>query len=206
MALIKMATLSPAMPVSELLRRLSELESHPPSPVMAAEPPGAPYRPVPPGKQPPHSSSPAPAEIPPAVQPAAPEATTAVKDWPGFVAFVKTRKPLLATKLEKGSPLETADGVLRLGYPKGTIELSMLQETDSLQQLAELATAFFGKTVTVKIVALNGNEQSLPPSLEEKKTAESARNEQTMRNTADSHPLVKAAIEIFGGKIVAYKQ
>jgi DNA polymerase-3 subunit gamma/tau len=207
MALIRMATLTPVIQIDELLERLKALESTAPPAVIAGEPTTLPYRPTPAARRTvsaaaPAAASPAPQDAP--VLAAVPGSTT--RDWPGFVAFVKTGKPLLASKLEKGSPLDIADGMLRLGYPQGSLELSMLQEADSLQQLTELAASYYGRPVVVKIVPLSGSEESLPPSIEEKKSAESARNEQEMKNSANSHPLVKAALEIFGGEIVAYRR
>jgi DNA polymerase-3 subunit gamma/tau len=209
MAMIKMATISPVIPVHELLDRLKTLESRSPSIPVAGEPATLPYRPAPPENKPVSKPANGPAIVPLATPPqplAVPPAAPATPDWQGFVAYVKALKPMLASKLEKGSPLQVGSDSLQLGYPKGTLELSMLQEADYQQQLAEFATAFYGKQVQVKVVPLSGNEESIPLSIAEKKTAEITRNENRMKAAADSHPMVVAALEIFGGEIVAYKQ
>ena len=204
MAMIRMATISPVIPVNELLERLRALENRALPSTVAGEPAALPYRPTPLENRPVAKQvgvATAALQQPQAVDPPA-----ATRDWHGFVAFVKAKKPMLASKLEKGSPLQISADSLQIGYPRGTLELSMLQDADYQLQLAELATAYYGNKVQIRIVPLSGNEDSLPLSIAEKKTAETARNEQTMKAAADSHPMVVAALEIFGGEIVDYKR
>ena len=112
---------------------------------------------------------------------------------------------MLATKLEKGSPLKDSAGVLHIGYQKGSLEFSMLQEPDYQQQLGELAAAYYGMPVAIKILVNSPESGAVPLSIAEKKTVELARQEQKIKDAADKHPLVMAALDIFGGEIVAYK-
>lgn len=209
MALLKMASLSPVMPVAELLESLKRLETAAPAVNFAAEAQPPAYRPAvppvreggvlcsasPPGREKPAGASSAVAAAEPSGE----------RDWQGFVSYVKERKPMLATKLEMGSPLKTAAGLLHIGYQKGSLELSMLQETDYQQQLAELAAAYYSMPVTIKIVANTAADGDLPLSLAEKKTVECSRREEAIKAAADKHPLVMAALDIFGGQIVSYK-
>jgi DNA polymerase-3 subunit gamma/tau len=190
-----MATLSPVIPVNDLLERLKALELAPSQPSMAAEsaPPG--YKPAPRKAAEPHEAPPTPQAAP-----------SHSRDWQGFVAFVKTKKPMLATKLEKGSPINVSEGTLHIGYAKDTLELSMLQEPDYQKQLSELSASFFGHPVSIRILPLSGNSADLPMSISEKKSAEHNKRERAVKDAADSHPLVKAALGIFGGEVVAYKQ
>jgi DNA polymerase-3 subunit gamma/tau len=213
MAMVKMATLAPVVPVNELLERLKGLEGGAPLHPLAAEsqapqyrpaPPAAP-RPTPPPRREEGVSTPrqtAPAAEAPSAPPVPPSGN---RDWPGFVAFVKSKRPMLAMKLEKGSPLDIVPGSLQIGYPKGTIELSFLLEQDYQSQLTELALAFFGRPTTLKIVTL-AETAAAPMSLAEKKTLELEKAENAMKVAADGHPVVKAALEIFGGDIESYKQ
>jgi DNA polymerase III subunit gamma/tau len=207
MAMIKMATLSPVIPVNDLLDRLKALELSPSQPSMAAEsaPPG--YKPAPrkdPETQKIHQ---APQAAPSHSAPQAPQAAPShSRDWQGFVAFVKTRKPMLATKLEKGSPINVSDGTLHIGYAKESLEFSMLQEPDYQKQLGELSASFFGHPVSIRILPLSGNSADVPMSISEKKNAEHDKRERAVKDAADSHPLVKAALGVFGGEVVAYKQ
>ncbi len=220
MALVKMATLSPVVPVDELLERLKALEGgSSPAPIAAdgqapyraAPPPSSPVRPAPAARPAPSpardvapQSKPLALEAGPAGPP--PDVAPGSRDWPGFVAFVKGKRPMLGMKLEKGSPLSIAPGSLQIGYPKGTIELSFLQEQDYQSQLAELSASYFGRPTTLKIVPLADGNGGAPLSLAEKKTLERERAESAMREAANGHPVVRAALEIFGGEIESYNR
>jgi len=208
MAMIRMASLSPVIPVSELLERIKRIEAAPPAQLAAEAMPPL-YRAAAVADK---ASAPLPQSGPQLKpQPAASAAAVAVpepsgvKDWQGFVMYVKSKKPMLATKLEKGSPLKAAAGVLHIGYQKGSLELSMLQEPDYLQQLGELAAAYYGNPVAIKILVNSAASGEVPLSIAEKKTVELARQEQSIKEAADKHPLVMAALDIFGGEIVSYK-
>ncbi|HZV81952.1 MAG TPA: DNA polymerase III subunit gamma/tau [Geobacteraceae bacterium] len=215
MAMVKMASLSPVVPVNELLERLKALEGGAPLPPLAADGQPPAYRPSPPAATParpappPRRESSAPSEQKPSPSqeptPVPHELPSGNRDWPGFVAFVKAKRPMLAMKLEKGSPLNIAPGMLQIGYPKGTIELSFLQEQDYQTQLVELATGYFGQPTTVKIVPLAETGGAAPLSIAEKKTLERVKAENSMKDAANSHPLVRAALEIFDAEIESYK-
>lgn len=207
MALIRMATISPVVSVDELLGKLNALTVRGNIVPLAADPSPANYRPST-EKVPARSEASMPqatgttahraAAPAPVHRPAASE-----RNWQGFVVFVKARRPMLGAKLEKASPLQTDDKSLRIGYPNGTLELSMMQEEESRKLLAEQAAEYFGNSVVVNIVALNGTEESVPPSIAEKKSAESARSEKELRIAVENHPAVKATMSIFGGEIVS---
>jgi DNA polymerase-3 subunit gamma/tau len=202
MAMIKMATLVPTLPVNELIDRLKALESAPSRTVFAAE--SAPPR---------YAVEPKPAAVPTVPRQAAPPpgdalpvaAVSGARDWQGFVAFVKQKKPMLATKLEKGSPIQASGDALQIGFSRGSLELSLLQEPDYRQQLAELTNSYYGHEVDVKIIPLSAESVDVPLSIAEKKNLERALKEKAVKDAADSHPLVKAALEVFGGEVVAYK-
>lgn len=202
MAMIKMATLAPAIPVNELIERLKALESMPNRTLLAAESTSPRYAAEPkPDK--PRTAPPAPAA--PAREIQSPPSSSGVRDWQGFVAFVKSKKPMLATKLEKGSPIQATGDALQIGYQRGSLELSLLQEADYRQQLAELSLNYYGQPVDIKMIPLSGDNADAPLSIAEKKSLDRAMKEKAVKDAVDGHPLVKAALEVFGGEVVAYK-
>jgi DNA polymerase-3 subunit gamma/tau len=211
MAMIRMATLSPTVPVNELLERIRSLESMPsltpaaadsPPPVYAASRVGNVAAPAPPSRP----TMPAPAAATaPAVTESGPPSASGNRDWPGFVAYVKSRKPMLATKLETGKPIQADGDTLQIGYVRGSLELSLLQETDYRQHLSELSAGYYGHSMDIKIIPLSADSSDVPMSLSEKKTVDRDMKEKALKNAVDSHPLVKAALEVFGGEVVAYK-
>jgi len=212
MALVKMATLAPAVPVADLLDRLKKLESGGSRPVLATaavaqaparpSPPEAAQRPVPQHTPPPQPKPVQPVpEAAPQPAPAPQPLATGEKDWPGFVAFVRTGKPMLASILEKGSPLQVGEQALEIGFQKGSFEYSRAQEKDVQEGIIQLAAQFFGRGVTFKALVLTDSAGQVPISLAEKKSRDEARQQAELKEVAEGHPLVKAALEIFGGTV-----
>jgi hypothetical protein len=60
--------------------------------------------------------------------------------------------------------------------------------------------------MSIRIMASSGENGSQPLSIAEKKTAERARQELAIKEAVDKHPLVRTALDVFGGEVVAYKQ
>jgi len=94
---------------------------------------------------------------------------------------------------------------LQIGFPRGSLELSLLQEADYKQQLAELAASYYGQPIDIRIIPLAANSTDSPMSISEKKTLDRTMKEKALKAAADSHPLVQAALEVFGGEVIAYK-
>jgi DNA polymerase III subunit gamma/tau len=210
MALLKMATLVPVVPVDELLERLRALERGGSGGMVASpepswgKPAGTAAAPASSGvAQGKPAASPRPTPEKRSSQPSPPrERDEAAADpWEGFVAFVKGKKPLLASCLENGHPIRVSAALLEIGYPAGSFQLSRLQDAAAMAELKGLAQAFFRGATDIRLVSLSEQQEGAPPSLAEKKSLEEANRLQMMRQTATSHPLVAAALEIFGGEI-----
>jgi DNA polymerase III subunit gamma/tau len=219
MALLKMATLPPVVPVNEILERLKAFEGRTGSALIASSSPAWESSPrvnaaevgsAGPGVQPkrPGAESPLPAvqarkdpspTIPPE-PPSEPEVAAAGEPWSGFVSFVKGKKPMLASLLEHGHPLKVSATLLEIGFPAGSFQLSRLREPDVTADLQSLAKGFFQAQTGVKLVSLTG-ETAAPPSLLEKKSLDDADRKQRMKELAASHPMVVAALDIFGGEV-----
>jgi DNA polymerase-3 subunit gamma/tau len=105
MALLKMCTLVPVVPVDEIIGRLKALESNPRK--MVSTPAPIDSAPIAPVSQPKAvavaSAGEAAAVTPPSVEASYPGA--AQEGWPGFVAFVNREKKRLGAILEHGRPL-----------------------------------------------------------------------------------------------------
>ena len=214
MALVKMATLVPVVPVDELIERLKMLEGKTGNGVVSAPQPAweKPAR-APERRESPivRSSEAAPAAGP-ATAPveraeasrehAAEEKWSAGGDWPDFVAFVKEKKRMLASLLEHGRPLKISAGTLEIAFPPGSFGLESLKQPDIRSDLKSCADSFFGRDTEIKIIPLAGDSGSAPLSLAEKKRLESAEKLTKMRNDAAAHPAVMAALDVFGGELV----
>ena len=216
LALVKVATLAPVVPVAELLDRLKQLEGQPslgsgnpslPPPSVRQPAPSYSHRAAPPATVERAKPDAAPTPAPVAPAPAAAVTLPAgERDWPGFVAAVKGRKPMLASLLEKGSPLEVTPESLHIGFLKGSFELSRGQDKEVQEELLALARSYFGASVVIKVAPLSGDADHRPPTLAEKKSREQARHRKELREVAEGHPLVKAALEIFNGSLEGFQE
>jgi len=197
MALLRMCTLLPVVPVDEIIERLKALEGSPgkraviPAAAPLASPPKTPAAAV--------RAVEASAVTPSSDEPSL--SSPAQVGWPGFVTFVNSEKKSLGKILEHGRPLQFTARDIEIGFPAGSFHLSCLQDADSLVALTELAARFCKATPTVRLTPLNGENRGLPPTVQEKKSLEADGRQQKLEEAARTHPLVTAAVEIFEAEI-----
>jgi DNA polymerase III subunit gamma/tau len=224
MALMKMATLAPAVPVQDLLARLAALEGRGPAAHVAPSPasrgsvPAAPAAPRPAEARPAPNAAPAqpvirdraaaPAPAAPAAKSEAPPAPSydPADLWGGFVRFVKAKKPMLGSQMEQVYPVKVSREQLEIGCLAGSFELKTLQDPEQIKELKALAKMHFGVPGAVKVVALDSVPSGAAPTLSEKKSLEDAERKATLRREAEAHPLVAAAVEIFDGEIAQVEE
>lgn len=218
MALLKMTSLTPVVPVNEILERLKFLEKPVTKEGVISSPPPS-WEKTPPGrdristsrissgtsndkKGTPTQSKRQEAEKHKTGTSSVTEAMESGTDlWDGFVAFVKGKKPLLASFLENGHPLEIAAGHLEIGFPEGSFQLHSLQDPAALTELRGMANAFFRTESVLRLASMSEVPADAPATLLEKKTLDEANRVKMIKEGAESHPMVAAALEIFGGEI-----
>ncbi|BDV41224.1 DNA polymerase III subunit gamma/tau [Geotalea uraniireducens] len=214
MALIKMATLVPVVPVDELLGRLRALESGTPSAAVVADS-RVQWRPAAPAGPPAARSTvaaappvapaglAAPAAAPRAPQRPAPTETLprTGDSWADFVAYVKAGKVRLGSLLEHGSPLQVSAERLEIGFPEGSFALGSLKENDAQAALRELARTFFKSEPALVLRSLAAGEDAAVPNLLEKKRVEDERRLNDLQQNAKAHPAIASALEVFSGEL-----
>ena len=226
MALMKMATLRPAVPVQELLRRLAALEgSAPAAPRPQQQPAGAqerqearpaprpqaaaPYQAREAAVAPPREAS-APQAAPRADAAPAQAAPSLAADegdlWGSLVRFVKGKRPMIGTELEQVYPIKVSRELLEIGCLAGSYELRRMQDPEKIAELKGLMQAHFGGQPTVRVTVLSSIPSDAPPTLSEKKSLEAAERSAALRRAAEAHPLVTAAVELFDGEISEVKE
>ncbi len=218
MALVRMATLAPAVPVDQLLERLSKIEEGSGGGVADAR---AQWRPAShasaaahqPARAPERSDSPSPPR--PVARETAPSAPVPRREeakpapaplrtgdsWADFVALVKGAKPRLGSMLEQGSPLVVTSERLEIGFPEGAFALASLKDSDSQAALKELARQFFSAEPAIVLRPLAPGTAEAPPNLLEKKRVEEEQQRTVLKQAATSHPAVADALDVFGGTI-----
>jgi len=216
MTLIRLCYLPPTREIAALLGKIDELERRLGSGKGIAPPPSRPPQSVPsvPLKPatpaaPLAASRPVPGETrvaaktPPAavVSPSSPEP----RDWPGMIAHVReAKRPRLVNALEQASLLEMALPTVRLGLPKGSLTLEMLQEEAVITELRALADAFFGSKVDLRFVPLSEAEVQggAPPSLQQSRRVAEDNLKKELHDEARGNPVVCSVCDLLGGEIV----
>ena len=197
MALVKMCSLAPVVPINEILARLKELEG-----ARSSRPSPAPCQPkadsptVKPAPEPIKSAT-KPDDVPKSMEHAGSEG-----GWSGFVAYVKERKVRLGSLLESGRPLLISAESLKIGFPAGSFSLISLKDPDSVAALTELTQQYFHTQPTIEMIAISGEAKDLPPSILEKKSLQASEHLEKLNQEARNHPTVTSALEIFGGEVI----
>ena len=216
MALVRAATLPPVIPIGDILERLKGLERKLTSGDLVAgqSPRWEKSTPAPPAPSPPASPA-EPRRTAPVSAPAAPAAASSPAQapagttrepgttdlWGRFVEHVKEKKVRLGAFLEHGHPLTVTASKVEVGFAADSFYLSSLSEPESLTMLTALAHEHFGGAPEIRLVKLTETGTALPLSVHEKKKLHSAESMNQAEAELKKHPLVAAALEIFGGKL-----
>jgi DNA polymerase-3 subunit gamma/tau len=218
MALIRLCYLPPTREIAALLGKIDELErrlgtgkgSVLPPPRSAAPPPPLPVKPAPPTApvvppSPASQGSTATVDIPSLAAAASSPPEQGTRDWPGMIAHVRAAKrPRLVNALEQASLLEIALPAIRLGLPKGSLALEMLQEEAVITELRALANDFFGSKVDLRFAPLSEAEVqgSAPPSLQQSRRTAEENFKKELHDEARGNPVVRSVCDLLGGEIV----
>jgi DNA polymerase-3 subunit gamma/tau len=216
MTLTRVARRKPVLSVEEVLERLQAMEERllaggettSPIPSLPAAPPPVRRPVVSEGRKEPEEEMQEVSEAEPAAYQTAGEKTADLsaetqEAWKEFIHFAKKKKPPFASLLEHGQPLTLNDSLLEVGYPEKSFYLERMQEADNLNFLQTLSGEFFKRNLKAKICSLHPGALPRGPAPEgkgERKNSKREKEEETL-----NHPLVREAINIFGGRVVEVK-
>lgn len=201
MVLVKLASLPSGIEVATLVKKLEALERRLASGQMPAPAPTSAVQPVSSVPQLPSEPPPLPPE-PDGKKPEAPSAVIGEKSWAGLVGFVKQkRRPRIASLLEQSSLLLLELPRLKIGMPA---KFFCLADTEMRQSIEELAAEYYAAEVRVEVQQVS-NQTQAPPSLHEERIQQETDRQKKLRENAAEHPMVKSALEVFGGRIEEIK-
>jgi len=191
MLLIKLAGLTPVVPVGDLLDRLDELErrlgTQPPARTSAAAREEA--APLPTRRE--GAGRPRPGATPVETPPAAAISPRSGHSWEEFLAFVGKEKVMLLPYLQSGTPPDCSGSQLVLTVPSGYYYDYLVQRGQA-RQVEDLASRFFGRPMRVSVRAAEAAQVSASAPSE----TSAALHEAALEN-----PVVRAAVEILGGEV-----
>jgi DNA polymerase-3 subunit gamma/tau len=125
--------------------------------------------------------------------------------WKEFVNFAKKKKPPFASLLEHGHPLALGEDLLQIGYPEKSFYLERMEEADNRSLLGTLSSEFFKRPVRVQVVGLESDAVPRGHRVDDEEQKDREKNSRDDKEEALNHPLVREAINIFGGRVVEIK-
>lgn len=148
-------------------------------------------------------ASAAPVQQEPKATSAAEASAAAVEvNWEQFQEAVSTNHPNIAPFLEMGRLVKIEGGLITLGFAKqATTARSMLEKEDNLQALAALGESLYGCAVRIRIVEVAEQDPGTAPTMKQIRVAKEQEQRLILTQQAKAHPLVKQALEMFGGEL-----
>ncbi|MCS6289825.1 MAG: DNA polymerase III subunit gamma/tau [Nitrospira sp.] len=123
-------------------------------------------------------------------------------NWEQFQEAVSTNHPNIAPFLEMGRLVKIEGGLITLGFAKqATTARSMLEKEDNLQALAALGESLYGRAVRIRIVEVAEQDPGATPTMKQIRVAKEQEQRLILTQQAKAHPLVKQALEMFGGEL-----
>jgi DNA polymerase-3 subunit gamma/tau len=196
MALIRVATLPPAVPLVEILERLESMEGRlRRAGGTGGQAPARASQPTTPSAAPSRSQT---AELQNAVQANAGSGgvgSSNTHTWEDFVAFVATKRTTLAHHLGRCEPARFDDSSIEILAPWG-FYYDYLARQDHVAEIEDLAREFFGRASGVRI-----QQAAATARVDEDESKKARANQSDLRETAMGNPAVRAAMEILGGEV-----
>ena len=151
-------------------------------------------------------NAPTPSESVPPVRGAAatPTVSPAAVDvnWEQFQEAVTANHPNIAPFLEMGRLVGIEGTLITLGFAKqATVARAMLEKEDNLRALAALGESLYGCAVRIRIVEVAAQEPGAAPTMKQIRVAKEQEQRLILTQQAKAHPLVKQALEMFGGEL-----
>ena len=148
-------------------------------------------------------ASAAPVQQEPKATSAAEASAAAVEvNWEQFQEAVSTNHPNIAPFLEMGRLVKIEGGLITLGFAKqATTARSMLEKEDNLQAMAALGESLYGCAVRIRIVEVAEQDPGTAPTMKQIRVAKEQEQRLILTQQAKAHPLVKQALEMFGGEL-----
>ncbi|UCF89367.1 MAG: hypothetical protein JSV70_03775, partial [bacterium] len=130
---------------------------------------------------------------------------TPMETWEQLVEFINGRAPAIGSMLEQLIPRNVAGEEVVIGGKRGEIYLEVLQEKEKLSELKALLREFFNRDMRVKFVEMEAKERARNHNVIEKREQRESDLERKIKKETRDHPMVREAMEIFGGELKSVK-
>jgi len=130
---------------------------------------------------------------------------TPKETWEQLVEFINGKAPSIGSMLEQLVPRNVAGEELVIGGRRGEIYLEVLQEPERMAELRVWLREFFNRDMRVKFVEMEAEERARNHNVVEKRQQRESDLARKIKKETREHPMVKEAMEIFGGELRSVK-
>ncbi|MDT3776120.1 DNA polymerase III subunit gamma/tau [Nitrospira sp. MA-1] len=124
-------------------------------------------------------------------------------NWELVVERMINDHPNIGSFLEKGSVVSMSAGSIILGYSKkDSIARWRTDKPENRVLIGQICEEFAGRPVKVQVIEFQEG-QAYPPSTSELRAKKKLEQDQDLIENVKAHPLVKQALELFGGEVVS---
>ena len=125
-----------------------------------------------------------------------------VGQWEQAVDRLIKEHPNIGTFLEVGTLVTIDADQVVIGYPKtASVACSRIQKEENRGLVAKNIREIIGRALHIRVVELKEGE-STGPTIGQLRAKRNDHNDQVLLDEARANPLVKQALEIFGGEVV----
>jgi len=125
--------------------------------------------------------------------------------WEQLLEFITGKAPSIGSMLEQLIPQNVAGEELVIAGRRGEIFLEVLQEREKLAELQALLREFFNREMRVKFIEMEVEERARNHNAVEKRQQQESDLARKIKKETREHPMVKEAMEIFGGELTSVK-
>ena len=123
--------------------------------------------------------------------------------WANLLDYVKGENPILGSFLKYGQLLRLDDEKIEIGFEKGSFYLEKMSEEGNRKQCEEVCRNFFKKELSLIFRDFTGNRSGA--GNKEGNIEEPTNRERHLKKEAMENPLIREAVKIFDGNIEEIK-
>ncbi len=127
-------------------------------------------------------------------------------DWESVMDRLNEQHPNIGSFLEMGTLVKVESDQVVIGYPKSaSVARWRTDKPENRTLVAKICEEVAGRSMTVRVIELN-NPKTAGPTIRQQQATQKEKKDQVLINEVRAHPLVKQALELFGGDVVSARR
>ncbi|UCE63960.1 MAG: hypothetical protein JSU59_02030, partial [Nitrospirota bacterium] len=138
------------------------------------------------------------------IQPESPK--TGDLDWESVMNRLIERHPNIGSFVEMGTLVNVESDHVVIGYPKSaSVARWRTDKPENRMLIGKICEEVAGRPLHVRVIELN-DAQTAGPTIGQLRVKRKEKQDQDLLDEVRAHPLVKQALELFGGNVVSARR